>query len=93
MVKELTGLLYSVAITGVAQVIFPYQANGSLIVEEGNAIGAERIGQLFPDAKCFHGRPSATTKADPNDSSKTVDALQCRQFGGNEPWSHKQGPD
>jgi potassium-transporting ATPase KdpC subunit len=74
MVKELTGLLYSVAITGVAQVIFPYQANGSLIVEEGNAIGAERIGQLFPDAKCFHGRPSATTKADPNDSSKTVDA-------------------
>jgi len=69
----ITGLLYPAAITGVAQVLFPYQANGSLIVEEGNAIGAERIGQLFPDAKCCHGRPS-TTKADPNDSSKTVDA-------------------
>lgn len=69
----ITGLLYPVAITGVAQVLFPYQANSSLIVEEGNAMGAERIGQLFPDAKCFRGRPSATTKADPNDLSKTVD--------------------
>jgi potassium-transporting ATPase KdpC subunit len=70
----ITGLLYPVAIMRVAQVLFPYQANGSLIVEEDNAIGAERIGQLFSDVKCFHRQPSATTKADPNEPSKTVDA-------------------
>jgi potassium-transporting ATPase KdpC subunit len=70
----ITSLLYAVAIAGGAQVLFPYQANGSLIIKDGNGIGSERIGQLFADAKYFHGRPSATTKPDPNDSSKTVDA-------------------
>lgn len=70
----ITSLLYPVAIAGGTQVLFPYQANGSLIIKDGNVIGSELIGQLFADAKYFHWRPSASTKPDPNDSSKAVDA-------------------
>jgi len=56
----LTGIAYPYAVTGVAQAMFPHQANGSLIVKDGKAVGSELIGQPFGDPKHFWGRPSAT---------------------------------
>jgi K+-transporting ATPase ATPase C chain len=57
----LTGIIYPLAVTGIAQVVFPHQANGSLIVKHGKQVGSSLFGQQFDEPKYFWGRLSATT--------------------------------
>jgi K+-transporting ATPase ATPase C chain len=70
----ITGVAYPLAMTGIAGVIFPRQAQGSIIEKDGKVIGSALIGQVFADDKYFHGRPSATNTPDPKDATKTIDA-------------------
>jgi len=56
-----TGIAYPLVVTGIAQIVFPRQANGSLIVQDGKVVGSALVGQPFDDPKYFWGRPSATS--------------------------------
>ena len=70
----ITGLAYPLAMTGIAGVIFPYQAQGSIIETDGKVMGSALISQSFGDDKYFHGRLSATVAPDPKDPTKNIDA-------------------
>ena len=61
VVTAVTGIAYPLVVTGIAQVMFPEQASGSLVLEGGKAVGSRLIGQSFSDPKYFWGRPSATS--------------------------------
>src|SRR5205823_11203970 len=61
MLSVVTGVAYPVIVTAIAQLVFPRQANGSLIVKDGKVVGSALIGQPFDDPKYFWGRPSATS--------------------------------
>jgi potassium-transporting ATPase KdpC subunit len=66
----LTGVVYPLAVTAIAQIAFPHRANGSVLERDGQALGSELIGQQFDDPRYFWGRPSATEKA-PYDGSSS----------------------
>ncbi|MBV8125617.1 MAG: potassium-transporting ATPase subunit KdpC [Pelomonas sp.] len=71
----LCGFLYPLLVTGMARVVFPDQANGSLVMRaDGGVAGSRLVGQLWEGPQWFHGRPSATTDTDPKDPSKTIPA-------------------
>jgi K+-transporting ATPase ATPase C chain len=72
LLTVLTGLAYPFAITGIAGMLFPAQAAGSLVTSNGKIVGSALIGQSFTSDQYFHGRPSATSGPDPKDASKTV---------------------
>jgi len=61
LLSVLTGIIYPLLVTAVAQLAFPSKANGSIIYKDGKAVGSELIGQAFSDPKYFWGRPSATS--------------------------------
>src|ERR1051325_4614738 len=71
LMTAILGLLYPLATTGLAQLLFPAQANGSLVSRDGKAVGSRLIGQSFTEPKYFWGRPSATSPMANNGASST----------------------
>ena len=71
MLTLLTGIIYPLVVTGIAQVLFPGQANGSIIVKNSTAVGSELIGQQFTEPKYFWGRLSATSPFPYNSGSSS----------------------
>lgn len=69
VMTAITGVLYPLAVTGLAQAVFPRQANGSLVVSDGRVIGSRLIGQPFDDPRYFWSRPSATASQPYNGAS------------------------
>ena len=89
LLSLITGLAYPLAVTGIAQILFPHQANGSLVVKDGKPVGSELIGQAFTDPGHFWSRPSATAPTPYNAANSggsnlaptapvLVDAVQAR---------------
>ena len=79
----LTGLIYPLVITGIANVLFPYQAHGSLVIANGKVIGSELIGQTFTRPEYFHPRPSATTTTDKDGKSVPAPYNAASSSGSN----------
>jgi K+-transporting ATPase ATPase C chain len=86
-----TGMIYPLLMTGITQVVFRYQANGSLIEKGGKIVGAALIDQNFTSAKYFDGRPSATMEPDPKDPTKTVPVPYAADNSGVQPRSDLEG--
>ena len=76
-----TGLIYPGIVTGIAQLVFPYQANGSLHYANGKLVGSDLIGQYWTSARYFHGRPSATLNLSGTPSPYEADNSSASNLG------------
>jgi len=71
ILTAITGIVYPLVVTGIGEALFPHQANGSLIIQDGKPVGSTLIAQSFTDAKYFWSRPSATTPQPYNGNAST----------------------